>query len=239
MVDDNHIYNNTVGIFVKDGTNSNAALNSINTYTRNWLTGNTNFDFLGNNQAGPATYYIYDNVIGSVALHADVVNSEIYNNLILGGVKGDEGNLCGFANGYPSIGGTVDGYMESLWNNIVITSGQALDAYWDPYNNFSVGQSKSPLAYMDYNVYDATSSYRFGDYASGTVTYTLSQFQAQGFEQHSYDISGDQNIFQNLTTYTLLPQWTTAGRYGDTVGPRYSVAQILNPNRYGPGALST
>jgi len=92
---------------------------------------------------------------------------------------------------------------------------------------------------MDYNVYDATSSYRFGDYASGTVTYTLSQMQAQGFEQHSYDISGDQNIFQNLTTYTLLPQWTTAGRYGDTVGPRYSVAQILNPNRYGPGALST
>ena len=72
-----------------------------------------------------------------------------------------------------------------------------------------------------------------------TEVYTLSQFQAQGFEQHSSVISGDSNIFSNLTTYTLLPQWTTAGRYGDTVGPRYSVAQIMNTSRYGPGALST
>jgi hypothetical protein len=41
-----------------------------------------------------------------------------------------------------------------------------------------------------------------------------------------------------LTTYALLPQWTTAGRYGDPVGPRYSVAQILNTSRYGPQALT-
>ena len=34
--------------------------------------------------------------------------------------------------------------------------------------------------------------------------YTLAQMQAQGFEQHSHNISGDSNIFSNLTTYALL-----------------------------------
>ena len=74
--------------------------------------------------------------------------------------------------------------------------------------------------------------------SGSNATYTLSQFRAKGFERHS-SVSRGRNIFQNRTTYTLLPRWTTAGRYRDTVGPRYSVAQILNANRYGPGALGT
>ena len=235
-IDDNYIYDNSVGISDKDGGNDvTNPLNSINTYTRNWIVDNNIADFLGNNQAGPATYYIYDNVIGSIALHTKVVNSKIYNNLILGGRMGD-GVLYAIADGYPSGGYS---YLDNIWNNIVITDGTKVQGYYNPYDAFTIGQSTSPLAYMDYNLYDAPSIYEFNNYVGTNEVYTLSQMQAQGFEQHSYDISGDTNIFQNLTTYALLPQWTTAGRYGDTLGPRYSVAQIMNPNRYGPGALST
>jgi len=92
---------------------------------------------------------------------------------------------------------------------------------------------------MNYNVYDGPPSYYFGDDVGSGSAFTLSQFQAQGFEQHSSVVSSDLSIFQDLTSYVLLPQWTTAGRYGAPVGPRYPVAQILNTSRYGPGALST
>ena len=48
MVDDNYIYNNTVGIFDKEGGNDGSQLpKQHNTYTRNWLTGNTDGRFLG------------------------------------------------------------------------------------------------------------------------------------------------------------------------------------------------
>jgi hypothetical protein len=63
--------------------------------------------------------------------------------------------------------------------------------------------------------------------------------QAQGLEQNSQVVSSDLDIFQDLTSFQLLPQWMTAGRYGDPVGPRYSVAQILNTARYGPAALNS
>ena len=92
---------------------------------------------------------------------------------------------------------------------------------------------------MDYNLYDAAPTYGFGLYLSNPAQYSLSQFQAQGFEQHARVVSSDLGIFQDLTSYALLPQWTTAGRYGDPVGPRYPVAQIFNTNRYGPGALNS
>ena len=81
--------------------------------------------------------------------------------------------------------------------------------------------------------------YNFGSYAGSHTTYSLSQFQAQGFELHASGTSSASNIFVDQVSYVLKSPWTTAGRYGDAVGPRYSVAQILNTSRYGPGALST
>ena len=116
----------------------------------------------------------------------------------------------------------------------MLGGGESLWGYSASSVSFSTGSSTSPLSYMDYNVYDGTPEYDF----NGT-TYTLSQMQSHGFEQHAYVVSSDLSIFQNLTSYVLLPQWTTAGRYGDPVGPRYPVAQILNTSRYGPRALST
>ena len=64
IVEDNYIHNCGVGIFDKDGGNDSwSPLFTNNTYRRNWLTGNTMNQFLGNNQYGPSTFHIYDNVI--------------------------------------------------------------------------------------------------------------------------------------------------------------------------------
>ena len=234
IVDDNYIHGCIEGIYDKDGGNdSGQPLTSNNIYRRNYLTGNTDMQFMGNNQAGPSTFQIYDNVIDGICdVFGEVVNCEIYNNLIRTSAVGDNGYRYG-------IGDRAQGYRDNVWNNIVITGGAAVRGFWNPYVTYTKGQSTSPLAYMDYNVYDGAPIYDFGAYAGSKTTYTLSQFRAKGFERHSSNVSRGRNIFQSLTTYTLLPRWTTAGRYGDTVGPRYSVAQILNTNRYGPGALGT
>ena len=221
--EDNYIYGNTVGIFDKDGGSLGNGTNQ-NTYTRNYITGNTNFAFLGNNQDDTAIYYMYDNVFeGTLNLGGPTSNCQIYNNLILTTTQPFQGQ------------GDLN---QELWNNIVISGGQAITAYVDHYVSFTTSGSQAPLQYMDYNVYDGAPTYSFGEYTSQYNDFSLSQMQAQGFEQHAHVVSSDLSIFQDVTSYALLPQWTTAGRYGDPVGPRYPVAQILNTNRYGPGALN-
>ena len=238
IVDDNYIHGCCVGIFDKDGGNNHGQpLTTNNTYRRNFLTGNTMDQFLGNNQGGPSTFQIYDNVVdGNISLNCLAIKNEVYNNLLRTSATGDGGVIIGISNNTQAP--TNSGYFDSVWNNIVITGGSQVRGYWNPSVAFTAGRSTSPLAYMDYNVYDGAPIYEFGAYVRSNTTYTLSQFRAKGFERHS-SVSRGRNIFQNRTTYTLLPRWTTAGRYGDTVGPRYSVAQILNANRYGPGTLGT
>ncbi|MHC4404274.1 MAG: NosD domain-containing protein, partial [Planctomycetota bacterium] len=63
VVEDNYICDNTAGVFDKD-------FGVENTYRRNYFTRNKT-QFYGNNQGGPARYYIYDNVFdGKLELHA-------------------------------------------------------------------------------------------------------------------------------------------------------------------------
>ena len=223
LITDNYIYDNTTGIHDKDAGTLGDGTNH-NTYARNWITNNSGDQFMGNNQDDLATYYIYDNVVGGdINLYALNTGSQIYNNLLLTSAAGDDGRIVG-------IGSWISSYQENVWNNITISKGQPTWGY-DVGEAFSMGSSTSPLSYMDYNVYDSTPEYCF----NGTI-YTLAQMQAQGFEQHAYVVSSALSVYQNLTSYVLLPQWTTAGRYGDPVGPRYPVAQIMNTSRYGPGA---
>ena len=215
LITDNYIYGNTTGIFDKDSGTLGDGTN-LNTYARNWITNNTGDQFLGNNQGDLATYYIYDNVInGGINLYTINTGSQIYNNLL-------------FTTGVFSW---EECYLSSIWNNIILTGSQPGSGYSTD-ESLSTGQSTSPVAYMDYNVYDNAPVYSFSGH------YTLAQMQSYGFENHAY-VSSDSSLFQNTTSYALLPQWTTAGRYGDPVGPRYPVAQIMNTSRYGPGALTT
>ncbi|MFI5459059.1 MAG: NosD domain-containing protein, partial [Isosphaerales bacterium] len=223
IVEDNYIHGCTSGIFDKEGGNQN-------TYRRNYLTNNTDLEFIGNNQGTAAILYIYDNVVdGEINLQFVNDSNQVYNNLIRTS-DSYNGKVTGIQAQNPSTNAQV-------WNNIILSEGQAVWGYVDANENLT--DSPPPLSYMNYNVYDSSPSYGFGLYLSNPVTYSLSQFQGQGFEQHAQVVSSDLSIFQDLTSYVLLTQWTTAGRYGDPVGPRYPVAQILNTSRYGPGSLST
>ena len=179
--------------------------------------------FLGNAQGTtPASYQIYDNVIdGAIHLGAIEDGTSVYNNLIRTG-ETNYGLRAGIA-------ANTSDYQVNAWNNIVIPSSGGILAFSSA-TNFSVGGPTAPLTYLDYNVYAATPTYLFG-----STFYTEAQMQTNGFELHT-TVTAASNIFVDQVSYVLQPAFQTAGRYGDPVGPRFPIAQILNTNRYGPGA---
>ena len=232
LISDNYIYGNTCGIHDKQSLDNDVP--NDNTYTRNWVTDNTDSAFLGNNNPSVATYFIYDNVIdGGIDFSnndgggtSPARNDQIYNNLIQ-------------QNSWIS-NNTLAGGLDNLWNNIYTSGGLEIGAYGNEFLPCTVNQSNSPIAYMDYNFYDGPPSYQFDNYGSSPATYTMAQMRSNfGFEEHSQQVASITTIYQNTTSWVLNSAYTTAGRYGDPVGPRYPVAQIINAGRYGPGALAT
>jgi len=207
IIEDNYIYDNTAGLFDKD-------FGVRNTYRRNYFTRNKT-QFYGNNQGGPALYYIYDNVFdGKIELHAGNTGTEVHDNL----VRSDQ--LTG-----AWAGGVVN---TKIWNNIVISKGSSITAC-----KIKKQQLSSALAYMDYNVYDADTTYDFGEYTSNHQRFSLEQMQSRGFEMHSHVVLSIKGLFEDEEFYRLLPKWKTAGRYRDTVGPE-DIALVLDLSRYGP-----
>jgi len=207
IIEDNYIHENTAGVFDKD-------YGVENTYRRNYFTGNRT-QFYGNNQGGPALYYIYDNVFdGKIELHAGNTGTEIHDNLVR------SNQLAG-----AWAGGVVD---TKIWNNIVVSRGSSITAC-----QIKKQQLSSALAYMDYNVYDAEPVYDFGEYTSKRQRFSLDQMQSAGFEENSHVVSSAKDVFEDDKSYTLLPKWKTAGRYGDAVGPE-NIAVVLDTARYGP-----
>jgi hypothetical protein len=222
LIEDNYIYGCNVGIHDKAVLSPDGSSQGV--YARNYITNNIDFAFLGNVQGAQAVYYIHDNVFVGV-FHIGWLNtgSELYNNLIFSAT--------------PFVAG-ANVWNQNFWNNIVISGGKSITAYQNLSMPLVLGGSQAPLQFMDYNVYDGQPSYLFCN-SAGTagVAYTLAQMQAAGFEQHATVVSSDLAIFQNLASYQLLPQWETAGRYGDPVGPRYPIARIMDSSRYGAAAL--
>lgn len=216
VVEDNWVYDNTRGIFDKD-----SGIN--NTYRRNYLTGNREAQFHGNNQGKYMVAHVYDNVIdGHLALGYLTDGTEVYNNLF----RGDA--LAGHWAG--------ELWNSKLWNNIVITKGANVTAYNESRNPFINSGDKKHLAYMDYNVYTAPPKYTFGAYAQGKgQAFGLDEMRSHGFEQHSHVIAGVNEVFTDEQSWELLPKWKTGGRDGRAVGPE-NVAVILDVRRYGPAA---
>jgi hypothetical protein len=167
---------------------------------------------------------------GAISLQKGCVNSQFNNNLLI--------NTATYNLYYGWDSGLFGGsavLQASLWDNILVSGNQSGLWALSTTSPYCQSGSQAPLAYMDYNVYDAPSHYRF---QNDSPMYTLAQIQGQGFETHT-SVSADSGIFQDMVSYTVLPQWQTSGRYGDTIGPRFAVSQILDPSRYGPGTLGT
>jgi hypothetical protein len=206
-IEDNYIHDNTAGVLDKD-------FGVQNTYRRNYFTQN-GAEFYGNNQGGPALYYIYDNVFdGEIELHAGNTGTEIHDNLL----------RCGQLAG-AWAGGVA---KTKIWNNIVISNATSIMAC-----QMKQQQLSAALAYIDDNVYDAEPAYDFGEYASNRQRLSLSQMQSAGFEKNSHVVSSARGIFEDEKSYKLLPKWKTAGRDGDAVGPE-NIALVLDTTRYGP-----
>lgn len=210
IAEDNYICDNTAGVFDKD-------FGVDNTYRRNYFTRNRTH-FYGNNQGGPARYYIYDNVFdGKVELHAGNAGTEIHDNLFR------SNSLAG-----AWAGGVVG---TSIWNNIVISKARSITACQNKRQALTAA-----LAYMDYNIYDAQPAYDFGQYTSHHQRFSLGQMRSRRFEQNSRVVSGAQDVFEDQRSYQLLPRWQTAGRDGHAVGPE-DIASGLDLGRYGPSAV--
>ena len=207
VIEDNYIHDNTAGVFDKD-------FGVRNTYRRNYFTRNRTH-FYGNNQGGPAQYYIYDNIFdGKIELHAGNTGTEIHDNLL----------RCARLTGAWAGGVT----KVKIWNNIVISNASSIMAC-----QIKKQQLTSALAYMDYNVYDADPAYDFGEYTSNHQRFSLGQMRSEDFENNSHVVSSVKDVFENERSYELLPKWKTAGRYGDAVGPE-NTAVVLDTTRYGP-----
>lgn len=207
VVEDNYIYDNTAGVFDKD-------FGVENTYRRNYFTRNRT-QFYGNNQGGPALYYIYDNVFdGQIELHADNAGTQVHDNLV----------CCD-----RLVGAWAGGVVKAkIWNNIVISRRPSIMAC-----QIKKTQLSSALAYMDYNVYDAAPTYDFGEYTSNHQRLSLAEMQSTGFEENSHVVSSPNDVFEDEKSYKLLPKWKTGGRYKDAVGPE-NIAIVLDTTRYGP-----
>lgn len=211
LIEDNYIHGNTAGVFDKDS-------GIHNTYRRNYLTGNDT-QWYGNNQDQVASPRIYENVIdGEVSLHYLTNGAEVHDNLIRG----------------TTLAGAWAGetWNSHLWNNVVISHAGQVTAYYENQHAFSTAEPDPHLRYMDYNVYDASPEYRFGEYSGNPSTFTLSGMQGMGFELSSQVASG---VYQDEVSYQLTTTWQTAGRNGDAVGPD-DVASIIDVSRYGPSA---
>ncbi|MFB3892384.1 MAG: NosD domain-containing protein [Phycisphaerae bacterium] len=210
----NYVHGNTVGLFDKDsGTD--------NTIRRNYITGNSTTQFLGNNQGTPMRDYIYDNVLdGQVDLHYLDNATETHDNLIRGNTL--------------TSAWAGQAWNNKIWNNIVVSAAGPITAFRDPQSPLVTSGSYPHFAYLDYNVYTAAPQYQFGEYVGGGVNYTMAQMQSRGYEQHA-QVASASSIFVDQTSYVLKTPWATAGRYGDAVGPD-DIASILDLTGYGPGA---
>ncbi len=243
-IEDNYAHNCTSGMFLKDGGTSGAEFQNA-TFRRNLITGCGLASFTGPNQGNPSIMHVYDNVMdGCMFLGEYSQNSEFYNNLFrcsLTPVVSLSGSTIGISP-QPEValiadsGGLASSFKQNIWNNIVISSATNVWGFWNSNLAFGVGGSTDPLNYLDYNVYTVGPYYRFGGSGPPITEYTLAQIQVQGLETHAI-VDTAANIFVNQTAYVLKGIYPTAGRFSDMVGPRYSIASILDTTRYGPAAI--
>jgi hypothetical protein len=268
LIEDNEITDCASGVHDKQpGYPFSSATPSNTTYRRNWFYGNVLYNFLGINNPGVSSYFIYDNVFDELGITIATpgvgtnqsLNSQVYNNL-----------LRGLTSGYPAFYDSAsESYLDNIWNNVVFNNGSAIVSYECDYQAFSEGTSTSPIANMDYNFYDLAPTYTFGNDISALTIFSFNgsspTIQSEGFEVHSA-VESQTTIYVDTTSYVLQTAYqaaglvitlvgagngtATTGTTGGNVGPRSSspvgpsniprsnsVAQIINTGRYGPAGM--
>ena len=254
IVEDNYFHGCQNGLFDKNG----AVANPVE--TGNILRRNYSVDNVGGNdiEISRSIAEVSDNVIKSgVILVActgtgdDCNGTSIHNNLILPCVYCFTNSSVPGAVGVQNYTGTVPQQVRqlSIWNNIVLTAhptvtttGLAWGATW-----VTGSGSTNTVAYMDYNVYQATSDspplwYQLQYQIGPVFIKTMAQVRT-GYvlEMHS-GVDTTESIFVDSVNYILREPYRTGGRYGEGYGPRANIGQafsdgIMNVARYGPSAI--
>jgi hypothetical protein len=227
-ISDNYCHDNMLGIMDKA-----AAVNNV--YERNYVVRNSKYAFLGNNQQSQASYTVSNNIlVGRIELHTLTTGAGFNDNLMIDDWQPD---LAGYGALHAYAGANV--YQTTFYNNIVFCTTATptkIVAYTNPYQSFTTTSPYNSFSYFDYNAYQAAPTYRFAYYSHPFVEYTLSQMQALGFEMNA-TVATPGMIFVDTVGYQVKAPYTTAGRYGDCLGPdNATTTMILDTTRYGPMA---
>ncbi len=247
LLEDNWVFGNTTGVHCKDGGQvGNGAC--IFVVRRNWVATNNAIGFTDYIQAsaqpitGPvqgdqSTLLYYDNVIdGTAGIGGESLNSQCYNNLFRI-TQPNINNVFIMTQSHNNNNPTPCDNVQ-LWNNVVsfpsVTNCNIFFDIDDPYSSTST----IPLGYSDFNVVTTGVNATWPKFQFAGLDMTLAQAQANGFENSISQVNSLNDVYMDQTGWVLQPAFQTAGRFGDQVGPRFSISQILNSDRYGPAALS-
>lgn len=129
-----------------------------------------------------------------------------------------------------------------IWNNVVISPSPTLRVLDLRRTNWlKPGQPKSPVAYLDYNLYATAAGpepqvvYALGQYSPPMQTLTFAAMRSQGLEGHSRLIRGGRNAVLERDGSRVQARWAKAGREGDMPGPE-DIAALMRRDRFGPAA---
>jgi len=92
------------------------------------------------------------------------------------------------------------------------------------------------LAYIDYNLYTAAPVYDFGRYKRPRSALSLEEIRERGYEKNSYVVKDAAGVFEVEAKGVLKDKWRTAGKDGQTLGPR-NLPELLDLRRFGPAAV--
>jgi hypothetical protein len=253
-IEDNYFLHNQQAVYIKAGASDQfpAGTQTI-TFRRNWVdeTIAGNPSFRGPAEAGliaASKMLIYDNVIDQgFMMQFCQDGSQIYNNLFLRPSQAAGGPA--YANAWIVyddyiIGLTVPWTTNlQVWNNVVNPVGPppTIEQMQHPFEPIANG---AIVSYFDHNIYVGTPSY-WGDILTwpGSPT-TLEQFQALGGDANCHVVTVLTDVYPGADSgdFTLAPEFMTAGRDGDGVGPRVPISGpggIMDVTRYGPTAMGS
>jgi hypothetical protein len=223
LVEHNYFHDNNVGMMDKQSAVSNL-------YDSNYVRNNSAYSFCGSNQGTQASYTVSNNVLaGVVEMHSLTTGAAFHDNLIID---------CKMSFAYAGVSAYAEGvYQTSLYNNIVFcttATPSVIYAFFNPRVSVTAAAPYNPLSYCDYNAYQVTPVYSIG--LANYGYYSLAQMRGYGFELHA-TVASLGAMFTDTIHYQVKAPYTTAGRYGDCLGPdNDTVLKILDTTRYGPAA---
>lgn len=128
-----------------------------------------------------------------------------------------------------------------IWNNVVISPRSRIRVLDLRRMGWAApGSPRSPVAYLDNNLYTAEDAapniqYALGQYAPPFLKLEMRDMRGEGLERQSQVVTGGRAAVLLRDGSGVQPRWAKIGRDGDPPGP-YDMVELLRRDRYGPEA---